>query len=312
MLSSLKFASKLIKNPIINIHKRNIFVIINQAEEAYREFLGMNRIRLQPGIRLYIPLLHSIKVVDMRESTFEIPSIIAYTNDNVPVKVTGTLFYKVIDAEKACFNVQNYKTSVYAVGQSTIRAVIGKFGYDDINGDRNNINLELTKIIDKSIDIWGVACVKFEIQECKPQNENVLKQLELQMAAERSRRENELNTLAKIRTAEGDRDSNILRSEGELIAAKNKAEGDFIIQQKEADGNKYRVQQETTAIKEQLDELKEVFDGDIAKLANYLIDKQRLEHMNHIANGKNNNSYFFNQNDVLPSIKIMSDMFNKK
>jgi len=186
---------------------RNLFIVVNQSEIAYRQFLGMNRIKLEPGFRLKLPFLHQIDRVDMRERAIDFKGLNGFTSDNVPVSVNGTLFYKVVDAEKACFSVSNYWNAIASVGESTSRAVIGRFSYDKIISDRNQFNSELVKLIGKSIDEWGITCNRFEITEFAPQNKEVAKHLEKQMEAERSRRENELNTQAKVRTAEGDRDT---------------------------------------------------------------------------------------------------------
>jgi len=109
---------------------RRTFTVVHQAEVAYREMLGSNRVRLEPGLRLNVPILHSIRRVDMREAMIKVPDLAAYTKDNVPVTVSGTLFYKPTDAEKACYEVTHYNTAVAAVGESSFRAVVGRFEFD--------------------------------------------------------------------------------------------------------------------------------------------------------------------------------------
>ena len=141
----------------------------------------------------------------------------AFTSDNVPVSVAGSLFFKVEDPEKALFSVSNYEDAVSNIGESSARAVIGKFTYDKIISQRTDINTEMVKTIDKSLDIWGILCNRFEITDFAPQNEKVARHLEKQMEAERSRRENELNTQAKIRTSEGERDAIKLQSDAKYI-----------------------------------------------------------------------------------------------
>ena len=238
MMSSIgKFVYKNSKIP-----KRGFFTVIDQATTAYRQCLGMNRVELKPGIRFNVPFIHDIRVVDMREGNISVKHLNAYTKDNVPVTLSGTLFYKVFDAEKVCFGVQNFSESVRSVGESTVRSVVGNFEYDKIISDRNTITQQLNTTIANSIKNWGVDCTRFEIQEFKPQNVNVAHQLELQMEAERKRRQNVLITEAEIKTSDGKRQSTILASEGELVAKKNVA-----------DANKYTLDTETEAIKSQLD-----------------------------------------------------------
>lgn len=108
-----------------------------------------------------------------------INDIIAYIKDNVPVDLSGTLFFKVFDSNEACFNVSDYIGSVQNIGTSTIHSTVGRFDYGMLISERNAINDELQLIIGNTISNWGVECTRFEIQSFKPQNKEVEKQLEL-------------------------------------------------------------------------------------------------------------------------------------
>ena len=112
------------------IPKRNFFTVIHQAEVAYRELLGKNRTKLNPGLRINLPLLHNLYRVSLKEHFVSLDNQDAYTKDNVPVLVSGSLFYKINDAHKACYEVVNCYDSIYAVGISAMRAVIGQFEYE--------------------------------------------------------------------------------------------------------------------------------------------------------------------------------------
>ena len=282
---------------------RPFITVVNQAQIAYREFLGSNRVKLNPGIHLNIPILHSTQTLDLRETGINIKELHGYTKDNVPVKISGTLFIKVDDAEKACFSVVDYYNSVAVVGESAIRSIIGKFEYDTITSERNQINVELKENIGKSIVEWGTSCTRFEIQNMAPANDSVTEQLEAQMRAERSRRENALNTEAKINTAEGEKQAHIYRSEADRIAVQNKAEAD-----------NFSVQQNTKAIVDQIKALKESMpDLTNQEIVNYLLESKRLENLNGIAQSDNKQVYFLNSNGMVPTQygKILTDMNNK-
>jgi regulator of protease activity HflC (stomatin/prohibitin superfamily) len=136
--------------------RRSLFTVVQQGSVAYRMKFGRSPTLLQPGLHLNIPVYHHVRDVDMREQSFFIEHIQAYTGDNVPVTIDGSLFYSVKDAYKACFNVGDYKGSVKQVGSSAIRAVIGHFAYDEIIADRNKINERMCSVIGQSIDQWGV------------------------------------------------------------------------------------------------------------------------------------------------------------
>lgn len=164
-------------------------------------------------------------IVWIYECHVEIEQISAFTKDNVPVNVSGVLFYQVTDPEKAIFSIQSYISSIKNVGSAGFRAVLGNHEYDDIISSREKLNVSLRQLIGDSTVKWGVHCTRFELQEFGPATESIAKNLEKQMEAERTRRENDLNTAAKIRTAEGVKQSEILKSEGELIRVRNEADG---------------------------------------------------------------------------------------
>ncbi len=285
---------------MFKIQKRTFIAIINQAEVAYREFLGGNRIKLNPGLRVNIPLLHNLYRVSLKEHFVNLDDQSAYTKDNVPVTVSGTVFYKVIDAEKVCFTIGKPVMAVKNVGESSFRAVIGKFDYDEIISNRNDINNEMLNTLGKTTLDWGINTTRLEIQNFGPQNGEVARQLEKQMQAERSRRENELSTQADIRTAEGAKQIAILNSEGLLIAAKNKA-----------DALKYELAATSTGLSEQIESLSKMFNGDSEKASAYLLEMKRLDHLEKLA-GTNNKVYFMNGNDLFPKTKVISDMINGK
>jgi regulator of protease activity HflC (stomatin/prohibitin superfamily) len=282
---------------ITNINNtRNLFTIINQQESAFREYLGQNRIKLEPGIHLRLPFFHTIKKVEMREMRQPIDRIVAYTNDNVPVLVSGSLFYKINDAQKACYEVVNFYDAIYAVGISAMRAVIGQFEYDEIVRERAEINKSLNKNIGTSIDKWGIECTNFEVSNFEPQNIEIARQLELQMEAERKRRENELNTQAIIRSAEGTKQTNILVSEGE-----------FIKKQNEANALKYTVEIETSILSQQIQEIAKQFNGNTKFAAEFLLEKERLKHLQQLAK-TDNKVYFVDPVKTLPSVTPLIEM----
>lgn len=278
---------------------RNLFTIVNQQEVSFREFLGGNRIKLEPGIHLRLPFFHTIKSVDMREIRQPIDRIVAYTNDNVPVLASGSLFYKIYDAHKACYEVQSYYDAIYSVGISAMRAVIGQFEYDEIVRERVAINKSLNKNIGTSIDKWGIECTNFEVSNFEPQNQEIARQLELQMEAERKRRENELNTLAIIRSAEGTKQKNILVSEGELIKKQN-----------EANALKYTVEIETSILSQQIQEIAKQFNGNTKYAAEFLLEKERLKHLQQLSQ-TDNKVYFVDPVKTLPSVTPLVEMMQK-
>jgi regulator of protease activity HflC (stomatin/prohibitin superfamily) len=292
MLSSLTRTTRPV---FLSTTNRGFFIVVNQAEIAYRSFLGSNRIRLEPGLNLTVPLLHRTNRVDMRESGVCMNEIRCFTKDNVPVIVSGTLFHKVFDAEKALFGVQDYLESVDNVGQSSARAVIGRFDYDNAIKNRTEINDELRVVVADSIKEWGVDCTRFEMNVFEPQNEHVAKSLEKQMEAERGRRENELNTQAVVRTAEGARDS-----------AKLNADAIYYATQKVSDAQRYDVEQITQAIINQIHEIKAAVPGLCdEKVLQFMLESKRLEHLQAIAKSSSNKTYFIDPKSAFPAVNTL-------
>lgn len=218
------------------------------------------------------------------------------------------MFYQINNSYDACFKVNQYKESIANLGTSAMRSVVGLFQYDEIIADRRRINEKLSEMIGQASEPWGITCCKFEIQMFVPANKEVEHQLEKQLAAERSRRKQLLDTEANINIAEGEKRRVILESEGNLVAAKNRADADFIRLQKEAEGKKYAVDQETIAMQNQLNTLKETL-GSSELVVNYLIEQQKLKHLQSLANGSNNNTYFIPEgNNLIPNMKLFGDM----
>ena len=281
---------------MFKINKRYLLTVVNQGEFCYREFLGSNRILLKPGLRIKLPVLHKIHRVDMRENGSNIQNINAFTKDNVPVILSGTLFYKVFDPELACFGVDDYKNSVLAVGESATRSIIGRFEYDNIIRERNEINKELINVIGDSISNWGLNCTRFEIQEFNPQNHNIQKQLEKQLEEERKRRANELENLAKINTAETSKKQTVLSSEGELLAIKNKA-----------DAERYAIEMKTQALVDQINKL----NSTGVNAGEFIIEYKKIEEFGKISQSKNKEVFFVDPSSFVPSAKVLSEQFKK-
>jgi regulator of protease activity HflC (stomatin/prohibitin superfamily) len=269
--------------------------VVHQGEVAYRSYLGAGRARLEPGLRLCLPILHKIYRVDLRECGVDLKSIYCFTKDNVPVTVSGTLFHRVLNAEKALFEVRYYLDAVQNIGQSSVRAVMGRFDYDEAIKNRADLNRELQLVIADSIAMWGIECGRFEMKVFEPQNDHVARHLEKQMEAERSRRENELNTQALIRSAEGSRDSEML-----------KADGIFYSAQKVSDAKRYEVEQATQATINQIKEVKlAVPDLENDKVLAFLVERERLAHLKSIANSPGTKTYFIDPKSAFPTISTV-------
>ncbi|KAF5310191.1 hypothetical protein D9619_010596 [Psilocybe cf. subviscida] len=265
--------------------------------------LGRDPVKLTPGLNLNIPFYHEATVVDMRESSVNIPNLPAYTADNVPVICSGSLFYRVNDSYRATFAVSEVQKNVQNIGTSAVRSVLGTFTYDEVISDRNGLNTKLNKVIGSSIATWGVECTRFEIQSFQPANREVERQLELQMEAERNRRKQLLDTQAQINVAEGQKQRVILESEGHLAAKANEADASYKTLFREAEARQQQSLMEASALAQQVDHIARslasnpdnVTPEDRKLALTTLVELRRLEQLRAIANGQGNSTYFFGE-----------------
>ncbi len=213
--------------------------IIRPYERGIYIFLGTFKGILQPGLRVVMPFAQVIKM-DMRTQTWDVPKQEVITRDNSPTAVDAVIYIRVVDAEKAFFEVQDYKLATINLARTTLRSVIGNMNLDEILYNRESINMRLRDILDEATDKWGVKVEAVEIKEVDPAA-RVKQAMEAQTAAERERRaailkadgikrsqilEAEGKKRARILEAEGKRQAQILEAQGARIATILKAQGE--------------------------------------------------------------------------------------
>ncbi|PPQ96697.1 hypothetical protein CVT26_010249 [Gymnopilus dilepis] len=316
--SSLAFRSQHALRPHSSpssVARRTFLTIIEQGHEGWRLALGRDPVKLTPGLNIKIPLYHTLTVLDVRESSVDIPNLPAYTSDNVPVLCSGSLFYRIDDSYRACFAVSDVARNVQNIGTSAMRSVLGTFSYDQIIADRNGLNQKLNNVIGNSIADWGVSCTRFEVQSFQPANREVERQLELQMEAERNRRKQLLDTQAQINVAEGQKQKVILESEGHLEAKSNEADAKYKTVYREAEARQQQALMEASALAQQVESIARALSGQSSSSATYseslitpehrklalstLVELRRLEQLKAIAQSQSNSTYFFGDKAAL-------------
>jgi regulator of protease activity HflC (stomatin/prohibitin superfamily) len=279
--------------------RRSFFRIIRQGQVGMRLFLGKNPTQLDAGIRVVLPIVHSLKRVDLREGGIDVGKLNACTKDNVPVVVSGTMFYRITDPFEACFKVQDVLTAVTNLGTSAMRSVMGTLHYDDIIADRSKINSILTTHIGDSTKAWGISCTKFEIQQFEPQNSEIKRYLEMQMEAERRRRQQELDTKAAVNVADGKRQSAVLESLGDLEAKKN-----------QADAQRYSIEVKAHALASELKAIVEAIGCTESEARGYILETKRLDHLAALAANNSAKTYFMPSDSVFPTAKMVGDLLS--
>ena len=178
---------------------------VNQYERGLKFLFGKYYKTMEPGWRLVWPIIQGYEKVDMRTKAVDVPDQNAITRDNVSVTVNAVIYYKVVSAERAILEIENYRYAMSQYAQTTMRNVVGEVTLDELLGGRDKIADRIREIVEKTATSWGLDVLNVE-----------LKDIRLPEAMER--------TIAKQAEAEREKRAVIINSEGELAASKNMAD----------------------------------------------------------------------------------------
>ena len=170
--------------------------ILNEYERGVIFRLGRVIDMKGPGIIILIPVVDRMVKVDMRTITMDIPPQDVITRDNVSIKVNAVVYFRVVDANSAVIEVENYLYATSQLAQTTLRSVCGQFELDEILSEREKINLTLQEILDRSTDPWGIKVSLVEVKHIDLPEE-MKRAIAKQAEAERELR-------AKVINAEGE------------------------------------------------------------------------------------------------------------
>jgi regulator of protease activity HflC (stomatin/prohibitin superfamily) len=174
----------------------NTIKILREYERGVIFTLGRFTKVKGPGLIIVIPIVQQMVRVDLRTVVMDVPTQDVISQDNVSVKVNAVVYYRVIDPEKAVINVERFMDATSQLAQTTLRSVLGKHELDEMLAERDKLNEDIQKILDRQTDGWGVKVSNVEIKHVDL-DESMIRAIAKQAEAERQRR-------AKVIHAEGE------------------------------------------------------------------------------------------------------------
>ena len=194
------------------------------------ERMGRYRVSMQAGLNFLIPFIDNISYRhSLKEEAVDIPSQTAITKDNVTLIIDGILYLKITDPKQASYGVGDARYAITQMAQTTMRSELGKMTLDRTFLERDNLNVSIVQSINEASVVWGIQCLRYEIKDITPPD-NVRQAMELQVAAERKKRAEGLDSEGKrqsqINIAEGIKQEVVLKSEAAMTDQINRAKGE--------------------------------------------------------------------------------------
>ena len=187
---------------------------INQYERGIVLTMGKYSKTWGPGWKILIPVFQKLIKIDIRVKAVDVPDQEAITKDNIPVRINAVIYFKVLNAEKAILDVEDFFYAVSQLAQTTMRNAVGEVTLDELLSNKSEISEKIKKTVDGASDPWGVDVQSVE-----------LKDIVLPESLKR--------TIAKVAEAQREKQAVIINSEGEVEAAANMAKAAHILNKEE-------------------------------------------------------------------------------
>lgn len=197
---------------------------VNQYEKGLVERFNAYEKTVEPGLRMITPFAERVLRVNMREQVIDVPPQEIITEDNVVVTIDAVIYYQVVDARRALYEIEDFELAIVKLAQTTLRNIVGEMSLDIALTSREKINVDLRSVLDQATDKWGTKVNRIELQRIDPP-QDIQTAMHKQKTAEQERRQLRLLATGRKEAAEQEKQGAILKAQGEKQAAILSAEG---------------------------------------------------------------------------------------
>ncbi|MCH7710464.1 MAG: slipin family protein [Proteobacteria bacterium] len=154
-----------------------------------------------PGLIIVVPIIQQMVRVDLRTVVLDVPTQDVISRDNVSVKVNAVIYYRVLDAQRAIIQVEDFRAATSQLAQTTLRSVLGQHELDEMLAERDKLNADLQRLLDEQTDAWGIKVLNVEIKHVDL-DESMIRAIAKQAEAERMRRAKIINATGELQAAQ--------------------------------------------------------------------------------------------------------------